>query len=79
LFPAQAQHKPVTALAVTGIDFRLVDEAGRFFASQKLTNDYDQISLAGASLAAVSPRSPRPMPPSGTMSPSPSSCTLSAS
>jgi carbonic anhydrase len=56
LLPAKAQHKPVTALAITCMDFRLVDDAVRFFASQKLTNDYDQVSLAGASLAAVSPR-----------------------
>ena len=58
LLPARAEEKPVTALAVTCIDFRLVADAGRFFASQNLANDYDQVSLAGASLAAVSPRFP---------------------
>lgn len=48
----------VTALAVTCIDYRLVDDAVRFFDSQHLTNDYDQVSLAGASLAAVSDKFP---------------------
>lgn len=53
---AQAADHGVTALAVTCIDYRLADDATRFFDGQKLTNDYDQVSLAGASLAAVSPR-----------------------
>jgi hypothetical protein len=48
----------VTALAVTCIDYRLVDDAVRFFDGKKLTNDYDQVSLAGASLAAVSDKFP---------------------
>lgn len=48
----------VAALALTCIDFRLVDDATRFFDGMHLTNDYDQVSLAGASLAAVSGKFP---------------------
>ena len=52
------QIAPVTALAITCIDYRLVDDAVRFFDARKMTNDYDQVSLAGASLAAVSDKFP---------------------
>lgn len=55
---ARAADKGVTALAVTCIDYRLADDATHFLDSHKLTNDYDQVSLAGAALAAVSPRFP---------------------
>jgi carbonic anhydrase len=48
----------VEALAITCIDYRLVDDAVRFFDRLKLTNEYDQVSLAGAALAAVSPTFP---------------------
>ena len=48
----------VEALVVTCIDYRLVDDAVRFFDGLKLTNAYDQVSLAGASLAAVSGKFP---------------------
>ena len=48
----------MTALAITCIDYRLVDDAVRFFDAKKMTNDYDQVSLAGASLAAVSDKFP---------------------
>ena len=58
LLSAPARSATVTALAITCIDYRLVDDTTRFFASQKLTNDYDLVALAGASLAAVSPRFP---------------------
>lgn len=58
LMPRLARAANVTALAVTCIDYRLVDAAVRFFDSQHLTNDYDQVSLAGASLAAVSDKFP---------------------
>lgn len=54
LLPDQAGASTVTALGVTCIDYRLVAAAGRFFDGRHLTNDYDQVSLAGASLAAVS-------------------------
>ena len=48
----------VEALGVTCIDYRLVDDAVTFFASLGLTNEYDGLALAGASLAAVSPKFP---------------------
>src|SRR5579864_4912778 len=56
--PQAARAATVTALAVTCIDYRLVDDAVRFFDGQNLTGDYDQVSLAGASLAAVSDKFP---------------------
>ncbi len=59
LLPSRARAAGgVTALAVTCIDYRLVDDAVRFFDDKKMTNDYDQVSLAGASLAAVSDKFP---------------------
>ena len=48
----------VDALCVTCIDFRLVSSFGPFFDSLKIRGEYDQVSLAGASLAAVSPKFP---------------------
>jgi len=56
--PEAARAATVTALAVTCIDYRLVDDAVKFFDGRHLTNDYDQVSLAGASLAAVSDKFP---------------------
>jgi carbonic anhydrase len=58
LIASEAEGATVTALAITCIDYRLVDDAVHFFDSHKLTNDYDQVSLAGASLAAVSAKFP---------------------
>ena len=58
LLPQAAQAATVTALAITCIDYRLVDDAVKFFDGKHLTNDYDQVSLAGASLAAVSDKFP---------------------
>lgn len=58
LLPGAAKAANVTALAITCIDYRLVDDAVRFFDAKKLTEDYDQVSLAGASLAAVSDKFP---------------------
>jgi len=58
LVPLRAYAGHCEALALTCIDYRLVDDAVRFFDRQHLTNDYDQLSLAGASLAAVSPKFP---------------------
>jgi hypothetical protein len=46
------------ALVVTCIDYRLVDDAVRFFDGLHMTNKYDQVSLAGAALAGVSPMFP---------------------
>ncbi len=48
----------VDALCVTCIDYRLVPDNAPFFDSLKLHGKYDQVSLAGASLAAVSPKFP---------------------
>src|SRR3569833_1912317 len=48
----------VEALALTCIDYRLVDDSVKFFDSMHLTNQYDITALAGASLAAVSPKFP---------------------
>jgi hypothetical protein len=48
----------VSALGLSCIDYRLVDDGVRFFDGLKLTNDYDQVALAGASLAAVSDKFP---------------------
>ncbi len=48
----------IEALALTCIDYRLIDDAVRFFNSMKLRNEYDQVELAGAALAAVSPKFP---------------------
>jgi carbonic anhydrase len=56
LIPAMARAATVTALAITCIDYRLVDDAVHFFDERHLTKDYDQVSLAGASLAAMSPK-----------------------
>jgi carbonic anhydrase len=58
LAAGEAEGATVTALAITCIDYRLVDDAVKFFEGRKLTNDYDQVSLAGASLAAVSAKFP---------------------
>ncbi len=54
LLPTRAFAGHAEALALTCIDYRLVDDAVHFFDSKHLTNEYDQVSLAGASLAAVS-------------------------
>ena len=56
--PGSAQAATVTSLTITCIDYRLVDDAVRFFDGKHMTNDYDQVSLAGASLAAVSDKFP---------------------
>ena len=56
--PGAAKAAHVTALAITCIDYRLVDDAVQFFHAKHLTKDYDQVSLAGASLAAVSSKFP---------------------
>lgn len=48
----------VEAMGVTCIDYRLVEAAVRFFDGLGLTKDYDDLALAGASLAAVSPKFP---------------------
>src|SRR5436190_17015741 len=54
----QSAETEVTALAITCIDYRLVDDAVKFFDHMHMTNDYDQVSLAGASLAGGSDKFP---------------------
>ncbi len=55
LLPAGAYASgDVEALGVSCIDYRLVDDGVKFFDGLGLTNRYDQLALAGASLAAVS-------------------------
>jgi len=56
--PGAAQAATVTALGITCIDYRLVDDGVAFFNSQHLQGDYDEVALAGASLAAVSDKFP---------------------
>jgi hypothetical protein len=58
LMPYRARAAEVEALALTCIDYRLVNDGGRFFDGMHLTNNYDQVALAGAALAAVSPKFP---------------------
>jgi carbonic anhydrase len=55
---SQAEAATVTALGITCIDYRLVEDGVHFFHDKHLTKDYDQVSLAGASLAAVSDKFP---------------------
>ena len=58
LLPQASEAAPIAALAITCIDYRLVDDAVRFFNRRHMTLDYDLVSLAGASLAAVSDKFP---------------------
>ena len=59
LMPLRARASgAIVAMGVTCIDYRLVDDAVRFFDGLGLTNEYDALALAGASLAAVSPKFP---------------------
>ena len=58
LVPLRARAADIEALALTCIDYRLVDDGVKFFNSIHLTKEYDQVALAGASLAAVSPKFP---------------------
>lgn len=55
-FPANAAE--VEALTLTCMDYRLTDAIAPLMAQQHLAHNYDQIALAGASLAGVSPKFP---------------------
>jgi len=55
-FPAAASE--IEALALTCIDYRLVGDNVRAIDGMGLKNNWDQVALAGASLAAVSPKFP---------------------
>ena len=56
--PQKAFAAEIEALAITCIDSRLVDDGVKFFDGMHLTHEYDQVALAGASLAGVSPKFP---------------------
>jgi hypothetical protein len=59
LLPLRARAADIEALAIMCIDYRLVDDAVRFFDSDRhLSRQYDLVALAGASLAAVAPAFP---------------------
>jgi hypothetical protein len=58
LVPLAARAAEVEALALTCIDYRLVGDGIRFIDGLGLTKDFDQVALAGASLAAVSDKFP---------------------
>ena len=55
-FPAWASE--IEALALTCIDYRLVGDNVRLIDGMGLHNEWDQVALAGASLAAVSDKFP---------------------
>jgi carbonic anhydrase len=55
-FPAGASE--IDALGLTCIDYRLVDDGVKFINGLGLQNNWDQVALAGASLAAVSAKFP---------------------
>jgi carbonic anhydrase len=55
---ARGDDVKIEALGVTCIDYRLIDAGVAFFHKQGLQKEYDQVALAGASLAASSPKFP---------------------
>ena len=58
LVPLASRAAEVEALALTCIDYRLVGAGIHFIDGLGLTKDFDQVALAGASLAAVSDKFP---------------------
>jgi carbonic anhydrase len=58
LVPLASQAAEVEAFAITCIDYRLVDDGVHFIDGLGLTKNFDQVALAGASLAAVSDKFP---------------------
>ena len=58
LLPFGTRAAEVEALALTCIDYRLVDDGVRFLDGLGLEKNFDHVALAGASLAAVSDRFP---------------------
>src|ERR1700752_4402757 len=60
MFPLAARAAGhAEALALICIDYRLVDAAAKFYdETLHLKDEYDHVGLAGASLAAVSPKFP---------------------
>ena len=58
LVPLSARAGHAEALVLTCMDYRLVDDEVKFFDAKHFSGEYDQVSLAGASLAGVSDRFP---------------------
>lgn len=58
VLPFAANAADVEALALTCMDYRLADAIAPFLAKQNLARNYDQVALAGASLAGVSAKFP---------------------
>jgi carbonic anhydrase len=56
--PAPATPTGIDAAVLGCMDFRLVDEAERYFTERGLRDRYDQLVLAGAALGAVTDRFP---------------------
>jgi hypothetical protein len=52
---AAAQPHAVDAMLLNCIDYRLIDHVNRYMGARGMTDNYDQVVLAGASLAAVYP------------------------
>jgi hypothetical protein len=55
---AAAQAHAADALLLNCIDYRLINYVNRYMRLRGMTDDYDQVVLAGASLAAVYPGVP---------------------
>lgn len=58
LLPRAGRAAEIEALAFSCIDYRLVDDAVKFFDRQEGAHQFDILALAGASLGAVSPSFP---------------------
>ena len=58
LVPFGARASEIAALALTCIDYRLVGAGVRLLDGMGMEKNYDQVALAGASLAAVSDKFP---------------------
>jgi len=59
MLPArESRAAEVEALLLSCMDYRLVDDHVRYMDGRKLTNNYDHIVLAGASLGAVTDKFP---------------------
>lgn len=56
--PRGAAAGNANVLLLNCMDYRLLDDVGRYMDSRKLTDDYDQVILAGASLGALTGAEP---------------------
>lgn len=55
---AAAAASDIEALLLTCMDFRLIDDSVRYMDRRGMTNKYDQVILAGASLGALTGQKP---------------------